>query len=799
MANNLRNNRNLKNRKTRKNRRRKTKNGSILFLMFLVIFSLGFVGIFRVMSIKAKSGEEFEKAAIENQLNKVTDQIINANRGSILDRNNQPLAISTTVFNVALDIRLLNELKPEKITEILTKVSEILQIDINQLNGYLVKGADGNLLPENDTHWKIIKKKIPYDLGKQLEAQNLTGVNLEADTQRNYPQNNTAAQTIGFVMGDTSWGLEKIYNEELTGTPGRIYRTYEGNQTVVTNDIEPVKGNDIVTTLDLTLQQYAEDIVENEYKKLSPNYTPNSVSLILMNPKTGEILSMAQYPDFNLNNPSQISLLEDATYKANFEKLSEEEQLKIKNSVWKNFAITDAFEPGSTFKAITVAAGLEEGVISENETFYCSGYRQVADYKIRCHKRDGHGTLTLTQALEKSCNMAMLDIVEKLGRTAFYKYQRDFGFGYRTGIDLFGEIKADTYILPEEKLNVTELATSAFGQTFTSTPIQIITAFAATINGGNIVKPYLVSQIIDENGNIVQEKTPEIVRKVISEETSDFLRTAMIQTLEEGGTGYKANIPGYKIGGKTATAQQGNRNDNIYTLGFAAYLPAEDPEYIMLATIDRPKDYINAAPGEVSPVSMVKEFSQKIIEYKAIPPSNEEQAKENNTANKDQVLLKDYTNKDLKTVIKTLNSQGIDYQIVGGGGDTVVKQIPIANTPIDKNGKVLLYVESKEDGKELIAVPDTKNLSLDEATNLIKDLGFEVSVEEQQMTDKEKQIKEETTQQTTQTNIEDNVVLEKIDENTQNTDTTNVKKVFEQIPESGVFIEKGSIIKIKVK
>lgn len=799
MANNLRNNRNIKNRKTKKNRIRKTKNGSILFLMFLIIFSLCFVGIFRVMSIKAKSGEEFEKAAIENQLNKVTDQTINANRGSILDRNNQPLAISTTVFNVALDIRLLNELKPEQITEILTKVSEILQIDINQLNGYLVKGADGKLLPENDTHWKIIKKKIPYDLGKQLEAENLTGVNLEADTQRNYPQNNTAAQTIGFVMGDTSWGLERIYNEQLTGTPGRIYRTYEGNQTVVTNDIQPIKGNDIVTTLDLTLQQYAEDIVENEYKKLSPTYTPNSVSLILMNPKTGEILAMAQYPDFNLNNPSEISLLEDATYKANFEKLPEEEQLKIKNSVWKNFAITDAFEPGSTFKAITVAAGLEEGIISENETFYCAGYKQVADYKIRCHKRDGHGTLTLTQALEKSCNMAMLDIVEKLGRTAFYRYQRDFGFGYRTGIDLFGEINADTYILPEEKLNATELATSAFGQTFTATPIQIITAFAATINGGNIVKPYLVSQIIDENGNIVEEKSPEIVRKVISEETSDFLRTAMIQTLEEGGTGYKANIPGYKIGGKTATAQQGNRNDNIYTLGFAAYLPAEDPEYLMLATIDRPKDYIKSAPGEVSPVPMVKEFSQKIIEYKAIPPSNEEQAKENNTANKDQVLLKDYTNKDLKTVIQTLNSQGLDYQIVGGGGDTVVKQIPIANTPIDKNGKVLLYVESKADGKELVAVPDTKNLSLDEATNLIKELGFEVSVEEQQMTDKEKEIKEEITQQTTQTNVEDNVVLEKIDENTQNTDTTNVKKVFEQIPEAGVFIEKGSIIKIKVK
>ena len=440
---------------------------------------------------------------------------------------------------------------------------------------------------------------------------------------------------------------------------------------------------------------------------------------------------------------------------------------------------------------------MEEGIISEDETFYCAGYKQVADYKIRCHKRDGHGTLTLTEALEKSCNMAMLDIAEKMGREKFYKYQRDFGFGYRTGIDLYGEVKADTYVLPVEKLNVTELATSAFGQTFTATPIQIITAFAATINGGNLMKPYLVSQIIDENGNVVEEKSPEIVRKVISEETSDFLRVAMIETLEEGGTGYKANIAGYNIGGKTATAQQGNRSDNIYTLGFAAYLPAEDPEYLMLATIHKPKDYIEAPSGTVSPVPMVKEFFQKLIEYKAIPPSDENVLVEEENTLTDQVILKDYTNKDLKTVIKELNSSGLDFQIVGGGGDTVVKQIPLANTAIDKNGKVLLYVESQDDNKELVAVPDTKNLSVDEAIKLINDIGFEVSVLEQEVTEREQEIldkNEQTTQNQEETQGE---IIEKVEGNT-NSDQSS-KVVFEQIPEAGVFIEKGSIVKIKVK
>ena len=776
--------------KKRKKKKKLIKN-RIIFLIFIVTSSLVFVGVFRVMHIKAKSGDEFERKAIENQINKVTDKIINPNRGTILDRNNQPLAISTTVFNVALDLRLLDELKPEQVTKIFNKVSEILKIDINELNGYLIKDANGKLKPENDTHWKIIKKKIPYDIGKQLEKENLTGVNLEADTQRNYPQNNLASQTIGFIMGDTRWGLEKTYDKELTGTPGRIHRTYE-NETVVTNDIEPIKGNDIVTTLDSTLQQYAEDIVEKTYKSLSPAHTPQNVSLILMNPKNGEILSIAQYPDFNLNNPNEISLLDDVNYKNSFEKMPEEEQLKIKNSIWKNFAITDAFEPGSTFKAMTVAAALEEGVISQNETFFCPGYRKKGDYIIRCHKRSGHGTLNLTQALEKSCNVAMMDIVDKLGREKFYKYQRDFGFGYKTGIDLYGEIKADTYILPVEKLNVTELATSSFGQTFTSTPIQMISAFAAIINGGNIVKPHLVSQIIDENGNFIEEKGKEVVRKVISEETSDFLRNAMIQTLEEGGTGYKANIPGYNIGGKTATAQQGKRTDNIYTLGFAAYLPADDPEYLMLATIDKPKDYTKAAPGTVSPVPMVKEFSQKIIEYKAIPPTNEKLALKDEKLANDKIFLKDYTNKSLKTAIELLNNDNIDFQIVGGG-DSVSKQIPPANTVMDKNGKILLYVEHKDDGKELTSVPDVKNLSIDEATKLIKDLGFEPLVVEQQVPEKD-------TKKENSDNENDKLDGYIIENNEQSSSDKPVsKKVFDQMPEAGIFIEKGSTIKIKVK
>ena len=772
----------------------------IVFLIFIFIFALVFVGIIRVFFIKAENGDEFEKNAIENQINKVQDTTVIANRGSILDRNNQALAISSTVYNVALDIRMLSEFSQDEVDKIFTKLSKLLNIEKSQLDSYLKKDAKGNLLPENDTHWKIIKKKIPYDLGKKIQEEKLKGVNLETDTKRSYPQKNTAAQTIGFIRGDTMWGLEATYNDELTGTPGRIYRTYENNSSIVTNDIEPINGNNIVTTLDLTLQQYAQEVIKKAYNDLSPTYTPETISLILMNPKTGEILTMAQYPDFDLNDPNNISLLENKAYKEKFDKMTQEEQLKIENSIWKNFAITDAFEPGSTFKAITVAAALEEGVINKNDTFYCAGYKQVADYKIRCHKRDGHGTLTLTEALEKSCNMAMLEIAEKLKRNSFYKYQRDFGFGYKTGIDLTGEISANNYILPIEKLNITELATSAFGQTFTATPIQIINSFAATINGGNLLKPYLVSQITDENGNIVKENSPEIVRKVISEDTSSFLREAMVQTLEKGGTGYKAHINGYRIGGKTATAQQGDRSKEIYTLGFAAYLPADDPEYLALITISKPKDYYKSPPGVVSPVPIMKEFLEKLIAYKAIPPSDDSKVEEK-TNNSEKIILKDYTNKSLKSVIKELNSSNIDFQIVGGGGDTVVKQIPPANTGLDKNGSILLYVETKNSKTQLVPVPDTKNLTVDQATNLLKEQGFEVSVSEKAPTQKELEMLEQNiilkdnNDKDIKTN---NDIIEKVDEQGKENDKST-KKVFEQIPESGVFIEKGSLIKIKIK
>ena len=276
-------------------------------------------------------------------------------------------------------------------------LAEELDMDFNNLMAYLAKDSDGTLKDENDTHWKIIKKKVPYDKGKNIELrlseEKLRGVYLEEDSQREYPYKTLASQLIGFIMGDTSWGIESYYNSEMTGTPGRIFRTYEANNSVVTRDIEPIKGNDIISTIDLTIQQFAEEIVKKTYTDATPKNTPISTSITVINPKTGEVLAMAQYPNFDLNEPLNISLLENAEYKQNFEKLSDDDKMKERNSIWKNFSISDTFEPGSTFKPLVVAAALEEGVITMKDTFNCEGYKIIAGNRVRCHKRDGHGVI----------------------------------------------------------------------------------------------------------------------------------------------------------------------------------------------------------------------------------------------------------------------------------------------------------------------------------------------------------------------------------------------------------------------
>lgn len=757
----------------------------LYIFLFIFMISLSYVGFYKVYNIKYVHGEEYEAKAIYNQVNKVQDKIINPNRGAILDRNKQALAISSTVYNVILDVRVLNTLEQSVKKNTFDGLKSTLEFTDEQLQEFMKLDENGNLV--NDTNWLVIKKEVPFEQGKKLQELNLKCVYTEEDTKRTYPHNTIAAQVVGFIRGDSKWGLESQYNDYMLGVPGRVFRTYEADNSIVTRQEAPKEGNSIITTIDQTIQQFAEDEVKKWYKE----YNPKNAGIIVMNPKTGEILAMADYPGFDLNDPSQLTRFEDKAYKEKYDKLSEEEKMNEMFSAWKNFNITDTFEPGSIFKPEVVAAALEEGVISVNDTFYCGGYKKYgSEEPIHCHKRSGHGTQTLTQVLANSCNVGMMEIVEKLGREKFYKYQRDFGFGEKTGIDLPGEVGAENLLYPVDKLNVIELATSSFGQSFNCTSLQALNGLCAVINGGNLMRPYIVSQITDKDGTIIKENSPKIVRKVISSETSDYMRKAMENVIEEG-TGKKAVIKGYKIGGKTGTAQQNNRKLNKdYTLSFIAYLPIDDPEIAAISIVHLPDPYED---GVTSAVPMMRELLLKIINYKSIPPSSEIDESEITVNTENETILNDYTGKSLQETIKELNSLGIEFELAGSGGDIITKQFPAGKSKIDKNTKILLYISPSSGEKELINIPNVVGMPSSNAQDILKSAGFECNVIEE--------IPDETTEETTKQETEAN---ENTETKTQETNDNllvlpNEKLVVEQIPASEVKVEKGTIVKIKIK
>ncbi len=755
-------------------------------MMIIVLILLVGTGVFGVAWIKIVNGSEYESDAISNQMKKVQDKIINPNRGSILDRNMQSFAVSSTVYNIILDIRVLAEQSAEVQNETIQGLSETLDVDPQELKE-LVKINTETGKPNKDTNWYTVKKQVSFELGRKIREKNLKCVYEEEDTKRFYTHDSLASQVIGFMRGDAIWGLEYQYDSNLVGTVGRIFRTYESDNSIVTREIEPKTGDSLVTTLDQTIQQYAENICKKAYEECKPNHVPLNTSIIVMDPNTSEILAMAEYPTFSLNNPDNISLMEDPDYKEKWNKLSDEDITAIKNNVWKNFNVTDTFEPGSIFKPIVVAAAYEEGLISANDTFYCGG-KKVFNEKdsISCHNRAGHGTQNVQQVLENSCNVGMMDIVSKLGREKFYQYQRDFGFGEKSGIDLPKEARAssdDGAMYSLEELNTVELATSSFGQGFNCTAVQAINAFAAVINGGNLMRPYVVSQIIDQDGKIVHETSPKVVRKVISEQTSDFLRKSM-ETVVSIGTGKKAAIEGYSIGGKTGTAQQLNRNDGIYTLSFITYFPVENPQYICMMVIHHPENYED---GVVSPAPYIKELMQDIINYKNIPPSYESDEIDTGVSEA-EVVINDYTNQNLSQTIKELNSLGIDFELVGSGGDIVTKQRPAGGSKVTVGNSILLFIGTSENSPELIAVPDVVDLTVDEAVNYLTSLGFDYSIydnENKTKTDEDNENNE-------------NEDTENEDDEKSNKNETN-PKVYQQIPAAGANIEKGTIVKIKIK
>ena len=588
-----------------------------------VVLSIAFLAlVIRIWYINKKDGKRYEKIVLAQQS---YDSIeIPYRRGDILDRNGTQLATSEKVYNLIIEPKnILQDDKVKKATiSALTKYFDITEQEIE------------DALSDKSSLYKKMLKKLSYDQVKPFnefiatkDGKNVKGVWFEDEYQRYYPYGSLACHAIGFTVSGNvgQGGMEGYYSDELNGTDGREYGYLTQDMTLERTTKPPVNGYNIISTIDAN----AQSIVEKKINAFMTETGAKNVSALVMDPNSGEILAMANSNSFDLNEPYEDSAIayqfnsEDGDVSTQIKALSEDERLDCLNKAWRNFIISDGFEPGSTYKTFTISGAIEDGALKGDETFFCGGNLKVADTTINCHNHSGHGQVNIEQSLMQSCNVALMQIAETEGRKTFAKYQEVFGFGKTTHVDLAGEAAGLVY--PEEKLNPVELATSSFGQGLTVTMMQIGTAFCSVINGGNYYEPHMVKQIVDENGGIINNIEPTILRKTISSETSEFMRNALFEVVSNG-TARKAQVAGYTIGGKTGTAEKLPRGNGKYLLSFIGFAPVENPQVVVYVTVDEPnvEDQASSGLGTIIAQSIL----QELLPYMNIYQSDSENKSE---------------------------------------------------------------------------------------------------------------------------------------------------------------------------
>lgn len=578
-----------------------------LVFLFMVIILAFVVLIARITYINASKGSKYTKIVLDQR--EYDSRTIPYKRGDIVDRNGTKIATSERVYNVILDVYVMLS-KEEYIEPTIEVLEDCFDIAESEIRKAIEENPESRyVIMKSDVDYKTAQKFNEIDEDDE-NYPNVKGIWLEDDYLRSYPYNTLASDVIGFtVSGNVGvLGIESAYNDVLNGTDGREYGYFSDDSTMERTVKASENGNTVVSTIDVTLQSIVEQCIlefNEEHRGEEREDEPGSknTAVIIMDPNTGEILAMASYPNFDLNNPRKLpSVYTDEAWK----KMSEEEQLEALNTVWRNFCISDTYEPGSTMKPFTVAAGLETGKLRGNETYYCNGYLHVGDWDIRCHLTSGHGTQTVTDAIANSCNVALMEIAQTIGVEDFCRYQHIFGFGKYTGIDLPGEAATSALLYTPENMMDTDLATNSFGQSFNVSMIQMAAGFSSLINGGNYYEPHIVKQIQDENGTIIETQDPVLLRKTVSKETSEMLKTYMKATMEYG-TGQSAAVEGYDIGAKTGTAEKLPRNNGKHLLSYIGYAPQENPEVVVYVVIDEPN------VENQSSSSYVLELSRKIM------------------------------------------------------------------------------------------------------------------------------------------------------------------------------------------
>lgn len=519
-----------------------------------------FVRLFFIMIVDSQ-----KYAAAIKELHE-REREIKAPRGEICDRNGVVIATNKTVCTVSVIYSQMEN--REEVIKVLTEELGLSEEEVRKK-------------VEKVSVREKIKSNVEKEAGDRIRNYNLAGVKVDEDYKRYYVYSSLASKVIGFTGADNQGivGLEVEYEEYLQGTPGKILTKTDAKgielDGVVETRVEGIKGKNLYTTLDVNIQQYAEQAANKVLEEKQANY----VSIIVMNPNNGEIYAMVNAPEYDLNTPFELN------YETTVEKGTKDYQ-ELLNKMWRNQCINDTYEPGSTFKIVTATAALEENLVSPQETFSCPGYKMVEDRKIRCHKTTGHGAETFIQATMNSCNPVFIEVGLRVGSEKFYSYMGKLGLLGKTGVDLPGE--AGTIIHKIENVGPVELATMSFGQSFQITPLQLLRAASAIVNGGTLVTPHFARYTADDEGNIIDNFKYEAEENVISDETSETMKSILKQVVSEGG-GSKGNVEGFSIGGKTATSQKLPRSANKYIASFIGFAPAENPEVIAICIIDEPQ------------------------------------------------------------------------------------------------------------------------------------------------------------------------------------------------------------------
>ena len=676
--------------------------------------------------------EEYAQRALNNQTRTTT---VTASRGSIYDRNMNVLAVSASVENVFLDPKELHD-NDEDIDLIANTLGGILNLEPSWIKE---QAADITM------RYKMLARKQSAEVTDQIRTfineNDIIGIHLEPDSQRIYPNGTLAAQVIGFTNASNvgAEGIEAYYNSLLEGTEGKVITTKGNYETEMPYSYEKYyeasDGDSVVLTLDTTVQYYLEKNMESAIERYD---VQNGAFGLVMDVKTGEILAMSTLGSYDPNNYLEIG---DGDVQTELDQLQQAYLLQPEGSAayeeakaaydealvearlaqWRNRVVSDGYEPGSTFKIITMAAALEEGTTTVNDSFYCGGSEMFSgrSQPLHCWRHEGHGAETTAQALQNSCNLALAHIGLDLGGAAFYEYVQAFGLLETTGVGMSGEsagyfFSEDTITNPNANGYDAAVIASSFGQTFEVTPIQLVRAIAAVVNGGYLMQPYIVSQVLDAGGNVVEQTEPTVVRQVISEETSAIMREMILSVVEEGTAG-NAKIAGYAIGGKTGTAEktgqvdeEGNAVDDKI-VSFVGIAPMDDPQYIVLVALDTPSEetgiYIS---GGVMAAPTVRGVMEDILPYLGVSRDLTEV-----DMSSVEVDMPDLAGCTESEAAKQLAEASLTYEVVGEG-DTVTGQIPAAGAKLPGESEVILYM-GEETPTEMVAVPNFTGMTISQA------------------------------------------------------------------------------------